>query len=93
MTVAIATTRAPLAALHARFAPILPVILDEGTRAFRSVRSREDREDAVAEAALTAWERFLQAVTESVAVDPIDLARRAVDSVRGRFQQQRLLAA
>ena len=93
MTAAIATTRAPLAELHAQFAPILPAVQTEGLQAFRTMRSWQDREDAVAEATLTAWERFLQAITESVAIDPVDLARRAVDSVRRRLHHQRLLAA
>lgn len=65
----------------------------EGIQAFRTMRSRHDREDTVAEATLTAWERFLQAITESVAIDPADLARRAVDSVLRRLNRQRLLAA
>ena len=93
MTAAIAATRAPLAALHAQFAPILPVVQTEGIQAFRLIRSWQDREDAVAAATLSAWERFLQAITESVAIDPVDLARRAVESVLRGLHHQRLLAA
>ena len=93
MTAAIATTRAPLTALHARFAPVLPAVQAEGNNAFRSIRSEQDREDAVAEATLSAWKRFLRAVTESVTIDPTELARRAVDSVVRRLHRQRLLVA
>ena len=61
--------------------------------AFAALQSVEDREDAVAEATLTAWRRFLRAVTESVAIDPGDLARRAVETVARRFQRFPLLPA
>jgi len=93
MTATIACTRAPIAELHERFQYVLPAVEAEGNTAFACMRSIEDREDAVAEAALTAWERFLRAVTESVSIDPADLARRAVASVVGRLHRQSLLVA
>jgi hypothetical protein len=89
----IALTRAPLADLHARFHAVIPVLQNEGNVAFRSLKREEDREDAVAEATLTAWRRFLRAVTESVAINPIDLARWAIESVIRRQRRQMLLAA
>ena len=89
----IATTRAPLADLHARFHDVLPALQAEGNAAFRSLRTEEDREDAVAEATLAAWKKFLRAVTETVSIDPTDLARRAVASVARRLHRKALRAA
>jgi len=93
MITTIASTRAPLVDLHARFHDVLPVVQTEGNYAFRTLPSVEDREDALAEATLSAWKRFLRAVTESVAIDPSDLARRAVASVARRLHRRSLLAA
>jgi len=93
MTATIACTRAPITELHERFQYVLPAVQAEGHTVFSSMRSAEDREDAVAEATLTAWKKFLRAVTESVAVDPADLARRAVASVARRLHRQSLLPA
>ena len=93
MTATIACTRAPIAELHERFQYVLPAVEAEGNTAFARMRSVEDREDAVAEAALTAWKKFLRAVTESVSIDPADLARRAVASVARRMNRQALLPA
>jgi len=93
MNTAIASIRAPLVDLHARFHDVLPVVQTEGMTAFRTLPSVEDREDAMAEAALSAWTRFLRAVTESVAIDPSDLARRAVASVARRLHRRAMLAA
>lgn len=93
MIALIATARAPLADLHARFHDVLPALQAEGIAAFSSLRNEEDREDAIADATLTAWERFLRAVTESVSIEPADLARRAVATVARRLHLQSLLAA
>ncbi len=92
MITAIATTRAPLAVLHARFETVLPAVQAEGNTAFRTLRSAEDREDAVAEATLTAWKKFLRAITESASIEPAVLAHRAVESVARRMQRRARLA-
>ena len=57
----------------------------EGIQAFRTMRSRQDREDAVAEATLSAWERFLRpSPSRSRSTRPTSLAgpssRSSVDS-------------
>ena len=78
MIAAVASTRAPIAELHNRFAHVIPAVQAEGNSAFRSIRSEDDREDALADATLTAWRRFLHAITERTTIDPADHARRAV---------------
>jgi hypothetical protein len=88
MLAAIAEARIPAADLHARFAPVIPAVATAGETMFHDL-SPEDRDDAVADATLSAWERFLRAVTERVAVDPSDLARRAVAAVARRLDANR----
>lgn len=93
MIASLASARAPIAELHNRFQEFIPVVQGESSTAFHNLRSVEDREDATAEATLTAWRRFLRAVTESVVIDPTSLARSAVESVARRLRRRSLLAA
>ncbi|MDB5313935.1 MAG: hypothetical protein JWO38_8137 [Gemmataceae bacterium] len=93
MTPSVAVTRTPLPDLHAAFAAALPAVEARAGRAFRAVRCPHAREDAVADVVLAAWKKFLRSATERVAVDPADLARRAVAAVARRLHRQTLLPA
>lgn len=87
MTAAVASARAPLAELHARLEAALPAVRRSARAASHRLRCRHARADAIAEALLAAWGRFLRLVTEGLPVDPHDLARRAVDAAALRLRR------
>jgi hypothetical protein len=83
-----ALTRVHWPDLHSRFGDVLPAVQAESRSAFAGLRTAEDREDAEADAALAAWLRFLRAAAESTAIDPVDLAQRAVAAVVRRLRHR-----
>jgi DNA-directed RNA polymerase specialized sigma24 family protein len=87
MSPAIATARAPLADLHARFTAALPAVNERARAAFRRVRCPHDRDDRVADAVLAAWRAFLRRISEGVPADPDRLADDAVAAARRKARR------